>query len=129
MDPVPDYDDLIWLFEAEPTYPYAADEAAAGYEFGWRELWPYTYVIFRTERAGLGIEMHLKPGQRTVRLRLSRAGAELVDLELGNVQSAGVERIHGRELLRLDFPESAAAETLWLRFKPDVVLTWSVAPP
>ena len=33
MEPVPSYEDLIWLFEAEPTYRYADDDSAAGYEF------------------------------------------------------------------------------------------------
>lgn len=46
MDPVPSYDDLIWLFEAEPVYRYEDDEREAGYEFDWRELWPYTAVTF-----------------------------------------------------------------------------------
>jgi hypothetical protein len=57
MEPVPSYEDLIWLFETEPTYRYADDERAAGYEFDWRELWPYTAVTFRTIRAGYDIEM------------------------------------------------------------------------
>jgi hypothetical protein len=49
MDPVPSYDDLIWLFEAEPVYRYEDDEREAGYEFDWRELWPYRAVTFHTD--------------------------------------------------------------------------------
>lgn len=40
MEPVPSYEDLIWLFEAEPVYRYADDEREAGYEFDWRKLCP-----------------------------------------------------------------------------------------
>jgi hypothetical protein len=128
MEPVPSYEDLIWLFEAEPVYRYADDDREAGYEFDWRELWPYTAVTFLTTRAGYHIEMYIEPGYEVVRLRLRDVpdGAELLDLDLRGVRAIGVERIHGRELLRLDFPDdSPAASTLWLRMKPDVALHWS----
>ena len=71
--------------------------------------------------------MHIEPGYEVVRLRLRAApsGAELLDLGLRGVRSVGVERIHGRELLRLEFPEDSPASTLWLRMKPDVALCWS----
>jgi hypothetical protein len=127
MEPVPSYEDLIWLFEAEPIYQYADDEREAGYEFDWHELWPYTAVTFRTTRAGYDIEMYIAPGYEVVRLRLRTVpnGAELLDLALRGVRGVGVERIHGRELLRLDFPDDSPASTLWLRLKPDVALHWS----
>ncbi|GAA2600781.1 hypothetical protein GCM10010399_34480 [Dactylosporangium fulvum] len=126
MEPVPSYEDLIWLFEAEPVYRYAEDERATGYEFDWRELWPYTSVTFRTTRAGHDIEMDIEPGYELVRLRLHAvSGAELLDLDLRGVCSVGVERIHGRELLRVDFPDNSPASTLWLRMKPDVTIAWS----
>jgi hypothetical protein len=127
MEPVPSYEDLIWLFEAEPTYRYAVDERAAGYEFDWRELWPYTAVTFRTTRTGYDIEMYIEPGYEVVRLRI-RIGpdaTDLFDLDLHGVRTVGVERLHGRELLRLDFPDGSPAATLWLRMKPDVMLSWS----
>jgi hypothetical protein len=84
MDPVPSYDDLIWLFEAEPVYRYEDDEREAGYEFDWRELWPYTAVTFHTRRAGYDVEMYIEPGYEVVRLRLRSGpeGAELLDLDL-----------------------------------------------
>jgi hypothetical protein len=84
MDPVPRYDDLIWLFEAEPVYRYEDDEREAGYEFDWRELRPYTAVTFHTRRAGYDVEMYIEPGYEVVRLRLRSGpeGAELLDLDL-----------------------------------------------
>ena len=126
MEPVPSYEDLIWLFEAEPVYRYADDEREAGYEFDWRELWPYTGDV-PDQRAAYDIEMYIEPGYEVVRLRLRTVpdGAELLDLDLCGVRGVGVERIHGRELLRLDFPDDSPASALWLRMKPDVALHWS----
>ncbi|MGC5019776.1 hypothetical protein [Micromonospora sp. DT47] len=93
----------------------------------WRELWPYTAVTFRSRRAGYDIEMHIEPRYEVVRLRLRTVpdGAELLDLDLRGVQGVRVERIHGRELLRLDFPDDSPASALWLLMKPDVALHWS----
>lgn len=106
---------------------YADDEREAGYQLDWRELWPYTAATFRTTRAGYDVEMYIEPGYEIVRLRLRTAsdGAELLDLDLRAVQGVGVERIHDRELLRVDFPDGSPASTLWLRMKPDVALHWS----
>ncbi|MEU6074051.1 hypothetical protein [Micromonospora sp. NPDC047074] len=131
MEPVPSYEDLIWLFEAEPVYRYADDEREIGYQFDWRELWPYTAVTFQTTRAGYDIEMYIEPGYQVVRLRLRTApgGAELLDLDLRGVRGVGVDRIHGRELLRVDFPDDSPATALWLRMKPDVALHWSYGLP
>lgn len=114
MDPLPSYEELFWLFEAEPI------RRPAG------EPWPYTSVTFRTTRAGYDIEMDIEPGYRVVRLRLHAAGGgKLIDLELGGVLGVGVERIQDRESLRIDFPHDSPASTLWVQFKPDVTLTWS----
>src|SRR5262249_43942492 len=68
--------------------------------------------------------MYIEPGYEVVQLRLRTVpdGAELLDLDLRGVRAVGVDRIHGRELLRLDFPDGSPASTLWLRMKPDVAL-------
>ncbi|MEU4219630.1 hypothetical protein [Actinoplanes sp. NPDC026623] len=128
MEPVPAYDDLIWLFEDEPIHRYVEDEKATGNEYGWRELWPYTSVTFRTTRAGHDIAMDIEPGNEVVRLRLRAEGdgAELLDLNIVGVRTVGAVREgNGRELLRVDFPDGAPAATLWLRVKPDVAVLWS----
>ncbi|WP_328414803.1 hypothetical protein OG470_21250 [Micromonospora sp. NBC_00389] len=71
--------------------------------------------------------MYIEPGYEVVRLRLRTVPErpELLDLDLRGVQSVRVERIHGRELVRLDFPDDSPASALWLRMKPDVALHWS----
>jgi hypothetical protein len=60
-----------------------------------------------------------------LRLRTAPGGAELVDLDLRGVRTVSAERIHGRELLRVDFLDHSPASTLWLRMKPDVAVLWS----
>ncbi len=126
MDPVPDLGDLIWLFENEPTYRYAEDDREVGYELDWREMWPYTAVTFALERGDSRVQMYIEPGYHVVRLWLTVKGRELVDLDLRGVQRVAVDRTKDGELLRIEFPERADAETLWLRTKPDISLGWHV---
>lgn len=127
MEPIPSYEDLVWLFEAEPIYLDADDAHPAEGWYGWRYPWPYTSVTFRTVRAGYEIELDIEPGYEQVRLRLRAAagGADLVHLHLAGVCTVGIDRTKGRDLLRVDFPDDAPAATLWLRMKPDVALQWS----
>ena len=114
MEPIPSYEDLVWLFEAEPTYLDACDEGQAENEYGWRHPWPYTSVTFRAVRAGYEIELDIAPGYEEVRLRLRAAagGPDLVDLHLAGVRTVGIDRTYGRELLRVDFAEDAPTATL-----------------
>lgn len=127
MEPLPSYNDLVWLFEAEPAYPHADGQQAAGDVFGWREPWPYTAVTFQTSRGGFDIEMYIEPAYEVVRLRLRTTvtGAELLYLDLQGVRSIRVQRANGRASLRLDFPDDVEAGTLWLRMKPDVTVRWT----
>ncbi|MEV4141307.1 hypothetical protein AB0J72_55225 [Dactylosporangium sp. NPDC049742] len=106
MEPIPSYDDLVWLFEGEPTYPDAADERPADSRHGWRSPWPYMSVTFRAVRAGYEIELDIEPAYEQVRLRLRAAagGPDLVRLDLTGVCTGGLDRAHGHELLRVDFP-------------------------
>ncbi|MER7281153.1 hypothetical protein ABT369_42635 [Dactylosporangium sp. NPDC000244] len=117
MEPLPSYEDLVWLFEAEPVRHPAG------------EPWPYTSVTFRTTRAGYDIEMDIEPGYQAVRLRVHTvAGHKLIDLDLEGVLSVGIERIEDRESLRVEFPDDSPASTLWFQMKPDVTVTWSHNP-
>jgi len=114
MEPVPSYEDLVWLFESAPIRRHEG------------EPWTYTSATFRTTRAGYDIEMDIEPGYQLVRLRLHVvSGIKLIDLDLQGVLTVGVERIQDRELLRVDFPDDSPASTLWLRMKPDVTIVWS----
>jgi hypothetical protein len=117
MEPVPSYEDLVWLFGGEPI------RRPAG------EPWAYTSATFRTKRAGHDIELDIEPGYQVVRLRLLTAsGVKLLDLNLQGVLTVGVERVRAgspQELLRIDFPDDSPASTLWLQMKPDITIAWS----
>lgn len=66
MDPLPDVDDLIWLFGSEPEYSYEADDQAAGDGGGWREYWFYTRLIFTHSIGGSRLRVDLEPGYEQV---------------------------------------------------------------
>jgi hypothetical protein len=51
MEPVPSYEDLVWLFGGEPI------RRTTG------EPWAYTSATFRTTRAGHDIELDIEPGR------------------------------------------------------------------
>jgi len=127
MEPVPSYEDLVWLFETEPIYADADREPPGEDRHGWRYPWPYTSVTFRAVRAGFEVELDIEAGYEQVRLRLRSAagGPDLVHLDLSGVRTVGIERTNGCELLRVDFPHPAPAATLRLRMKPEVALQWS----
>lgn len=126
MDPLPDPDELIWLFDGEPEYPYAEDERQTGYEYGWRALWPTTRVIFSVERGSRAVELDLEPGYEQVRLKIRDGRSEVVDLKLRQVSGLGIDRAKGRELLRLDFGPNVESGGMWLQVKPEISLGWEV---
>ncbi|GAA3265562.1 hypothetical protein Dvina_16970 [Dactylosporangium vinaceum] len=127
MEPLPSFEDLVWLFGAEPRYTDAAGGLAADGLESWRYPWPYTSVKFLAVRGGYEIELDVEPGygQVGLRMRAAAGGEDIVDLQLAGVRTVGVDRTKGRELLRIEFPEEAQAATLWLRLKPDVTLQWT----
>ena len=121
MDPLPEVDDLIWLFGSDPEYPYEADEQAAGYALGWRESWPYTRLIFTHSSGGSTLRVNLEPGYEQVRLSLSHEGTEVLDLLLREVTGLSVERLpHKRDVLRLDFPTSFPGHSLLVTLSPQI---------
>ena len=115
MEPVPDIDELTWLFEDGPV----------GAE-GWQREFPHTEVAFRTTRAGVAVSLALAIDYEDARLVISGAAAPEVDLSLHDVQAVEVERLHGAEVLVLRFRPSAALEPLRLVLKPTLSLRWSI---
>ncbi|NYD24949.1 hypothetical protein [Kineococcus aurantiacus] len=114
MDPMPALEDLVWLFESEPTYPFGMEDAP----------WPYVCVRFTLTRGAARVELEVEPASELVKLSLTSAGAELVDVELQSVQSLVVEKRAGRELLGVVFDERVPLGGLWLQTKPALSLTW-----
>ena len=74
MDPTPDLDQLMWLFESEPKARVAGDN--------WQGYWPYSAVRFATDVDDHRITLDLEPAAESVRLRVNRGGDAVADLDL-----------------------------------------------
>ncbi|GAA0292505.1 hypothetical protein [Kineococcus aurantiacus] len=85
MDPMPALEDLVWLFESEPTHPFGAEDAP----------WPYVCVGFTLTRGAARVELEVEPASGLVELSLTSAGVELVDVELQSVRSLVAEKWAG----------------------------------
>ncbi len=117
MSPVPGLDDLAALFEHEPEPAYEADAA------DWREKWPHTTVVFRAARGGHEVVFEISPGFGEVAITVTDAQNELIELELGGVQTVEVERLHGAEDVHVRFGDDRV-DPLRLRLRPTVSLHW-----
>jgi hypothetical protein len=113
MDPIPDVNDLVRLFESEPM----DDEGGP-----WSEYYPYASVRFETTRDDNEVVFSFNPGYEDGRLTVRRAGDVLVDLTLRGVQAISVDRLH-QEALVLSF-RSDDVRDLRLTLKPVVRLNW-----
>jgi hypothetical protein len=114
MDPTPKLENLVWLFESEPVYPFGINDAP----------WPYVRVRFALTRGSTRVELEIEPASELVKLSLNSDGGELAGLELHQVRSLVVEKRAGRELLGLVFDEKLLVDGLWLQTKPSLSVTW-----
>lgn len=114
IDVFPPMEDLVWLFESEPIYPFGA------------ETWPYAPVRFVLDRGADRIEVEIEPAEGSVTIELHRGGQQTLNLGLRHVRGLGTERRPDRELLHVDFDEAVPADALWLQTKPTVALTWQL---
>jgi hypothetical protein len=67
----------------------------------------------------------LNPGYGSVRLKVERGGADVVDLRLLGINTVDVERVHNREVLRLVFRDPEVGP-LTVVLKPRLIGAWSV---
>lgn len=125
MTPTPSLDDLVWLFEDEPV-PRNPDEVIpGGGSVDWRRDWPFTSVTFRSTRGDEVVELGINPGYEWVSILVTRQGLPVITIEMGDVETVHVEKLHGREELHLTFREPRV-EMLRLVMKPSVSLHWRV---
>ena len=115
MEPAPLLEDLVRLFESEPTYPRGQDAP-----------WYYLRSRFTLTRGRVSVQVELEPASAVIDVRLSAAGAVLVELQLSGVRSATVHEDSGRELLQVLFEDWVGMDSLWLRTEPDLSLTWQM---
>jgi len=121
MEPVPDIDDLRWLFESDPESAFPDDN--------WRGYWPYSAITFTTVRSGATVSLYLEPASHTVGIVIDAESPSHVRLDLGDVGAVATERLHGNEELIVDFRGENARPHLRLRLKPTVSLTWGTGVP
>jgi hypothetical protein len=124
MDPLPDLDDLICVFEDEPRYAYEEDDRTAGHELDWREMWPYTRVVFGLSRGPRRVSLDLQPGYEEVRLTVADGHGDVVDLLLRQVQSVEVDRAKGREVLKIGFADGLKTAGVFVLLKPEISTGW-----
>jgi hypothetical protein len=120
MNPVPDVDELTWLFGSEPVSANTDD---------WREYWPYSTIRFSGKIDDYQLTCEIEPGADTVKLQVRRADAPLVDLDLRDVASLTVDRTPGdppNEALRISFRHADRLSALHLRLKPSLWMVWRV---
>lgn len=118
-------DDLIWLFEGEPTPEHPDGRIPGGGLVDWRTDWPYTTVTFDLVRRTFSVRFTVSPSYEHARLIMRSADTEMVDLDLRGISDFSVERLHEREMLRLTFRDERVG-TLWVQTKPLFSLSWSV---
>lgn len=124
MDPLPDLDDLICVFEGEPRYAYEEEDRTAGHELNWREMWPYTRVVFSLSRGPRRVLLDLQPGYEEVRLTVADGYGDVVDLLLRQVESVEVDRAKGREVLKIGFAHRLNTASAFVQLKPEISIGW-----
>lgn len=114
MQPFPAEHELLSLFESEPE---VLDPGVP---------WAYNKLRFRTVRADDEIDREIEPGYEELRLRWSRAGKEVVRLDLRWVSGLAVEVADGSEALVAKFRDHHL-RPLRLELRPAVHLAWGTS--
>ena len=125
MTPTPDLEALVWLFEDEPVPKNPDGVIPGGGTLDWRHDWPFTSVTFRSTRGDGVVELGMNPGYEWVSILVIRKGEVVVSMEMGDVETVHVEKLHGLEEIHLTFREPRV-EMLRLVMKPSVSLHWRV---
>jgi hypothetical protein len=113
---IPELADLIWLFEDEPSSP---DPALA---------WPDGLQAFRLRRGDREVLFSLDPLSGEAYITLYAAGQEAACLgRVRRLERLAVVKRDGYEGLELRFAD-ARHDPLILQTRPEIKLTWDVAP-
>ena len=116
MEPVPEIDDLRWIFESDPESAFPGDD--------WRGSWPYSAITFTTVRSGATVRCYLEPANNTVGIVIDGDSPRHVRLDLDGIKAVTTERLHGNEELVVHFRGDRPRPALRLRLKPTVDITW-----
>ena len=113
MNPFPENWELIEFFESEPLLLDPAP--AAG--------WFYNRLTFETVRGEDAVRCEIEPGYRTLQFVWSRAGRELVSLDMRAISGLSIEKHGDKEILAAMFQEDFLLP-LRIQLKPTVHVFW-----
>ena len=118
MSMQPRLDELIWLFESEPSVEY--DDL--GY--------PTSATTFVTTRGSAEVECTIEPYMNSLTIRLCEGGEERLRLHLwGLVDRVAVDRLHGQEALVAAMVPGAGFQELRLQMRPSPSVSWASEAP
>jgi len=112
MKPFPEEHELIWLFESEPKL---TDKDV---------IWYYNDLTFTAEHGNDYVECVISPAYGELKFRWSRAGIELVNLDVKQVGGLEVIKAKDADLLKVTFGESNGLQPLLIKLRPNVWIAW-----
>ena len=112
MEPFPEEEELRHLFGVEPAL---LDPGAA-----WRE----NALSFDVVRGDDRVECLIEPVYRTLTVRWTRDGRELVYLDLTGVSGMTADQYRGRDSLLVSFDGQPGLRPLRIQIRPAVHVTW-----
>lgn len=113
----PELDELVWLFEADPTFEF--------------DDWDYPTcaTAFTTRRDAWTIDCVIEVFTGSLTIVLSQAGHEVVRLDLwGVVAGVVVDRTHGHEALVAIMSAESRMSELRLELRPMPSVSWTPWP-
>jgi hypothetical protein len=112
MEPFPEEEELRHLFGVEPAL---LDPGAA-----WRD----NALSFDVVRGDDRVECLIEPVYRTLTVRWTRDGRELVYLDLTGVRGMTADQYRGRDSLLVTFDGQPGLRPLRIQIRPAVHVTW-----
>ena len=112
MEPFPEEEELRHLFGVEPAL---LDPGAA-----WRD----NALSFDVMRGDDRVECLIEPVYRTLTVRWTREGRELVYLDLTGVRGMTADQYRGRDSLLVTFDGQPGLRPLRIQIRPAVHVTW-----
>lgn len=118
MSTWPQLDELVWLFESDPSVEYE--------DLGY----PTSATTFTSERGTTEVECTVEPYTNSLTVRLSDSGQERLRLHLwGLIEGLSLDREHGREALVVTMVPGSGFHELRIEMKPTPRVSWESEAP
>jgi hypothetical protein len=79
---------------------------------------------FGLSRGPRRVSLDLQPGYEEARLTVADDHGDVVDLLLRQVQSVEVDRVKGREVLKIGFADGLNTASVFVQLKPEISIGW-----